>query len=110
LAGTGNIFRGNLLAAFLNFASDCQQRFQLFGDRCRLKVQLHVMDQSLISAQAVGRDGTVGALAKMATVLRGNVSGDHFSLGWRQSIRSAKQHFCQGVKRLSGFRAEGHGP
>ena len=70
LASAVDVRGCDLLAALLNFASDGKQRFHFAGDRGRLEVELHIVHQFLVIAEAVSGHSTMSVLTELAIVLR----------------------------------------
>ena len=80
VAGAGDVFSAHELSALLYFAGDGQQRLQFVRDCGAFEVELNCIHQLFISAQVVSCRRTMGALAKVAIVLCGDVGRDQLTI------------------------------
>jgi hypothetical protein len=79
LAGGRDVFGRHVLATFLNFTRNHEQRFQFVGDFGGGVVALDAIDQVVVSTQVFSRCRSVRQLAETAIVLRRNVGCDDFA-------------------------------
>src|SRR6185437_5887282 len=111
LSCPGNVIRSYILPAPLYFARNSKQSFHLAGNGGGCVALFDLRNQFIIgiaSAEVLGCNGTVTALAEQTIVLRRNICRDHLAFRESKRVRPGQQYLGKIVEWLCGFRTKEH--